>query len=108
MSVKHAKSLKDMISKIIDMKHSDRLLYLRDLNDVEFKLIQEIVINFMQKNLKTPPETFHELQKIKDFMRAFVSCKNSKKRKRALLTTLKGLRMVALLLPVLNLFLNNV
>lgn len=108
LSVKHAKLLKEFTNKILEMTHSERLKYFKSMSDVEFKFIDEIVLNFMNKNITTPPETVHEMKNIKDFMRTFIKTKGGSKRKKALLVTLKGLRMVAYILPLLNLILQNV
>lgn len=90
------------------MSHSERLVYFKNIKADEFKLIDEIILNFLQKNIKTKPESMYELKKIKDFLRAFIKVKTRSKRKKALLLSLRGLRMVALVFPLVNFILQNV
>ena len=108
LTVKHAKLLREFTDKILQMNHSERLQYFKNINEAELKFIEEIVLNFLNNNIKTPPETFSEMKKIKNFLRSFISTKGRLKHKKTLLASLKGLRMVACILPLVNLIVQNV
>ena len=108
LTIKHAKLLRGFTDKILEMTHSERLQYFKNINEGELKFIEEIVLNFLNNNIKAPPETFSEMKKIKSFLRSFVKTKGRFKYKKTLLSSLKGLSMVAYILPLVNLIVQNV
>ena len=79
-----------------------RIKYFSKIPKRELKLITEITVNLLQSNIPVPFEVFKLLGKVKDIIRMLADISISDKKKREVLTGLRGSQYISLILPYLK------
>lgn len=82
------------------MKSSEQQLALRNINNHQIDLISEICLNFLNSNIKTSYSKLNLLAKFRNYLHKLSSKSISHKLKRNILSSLQGLYILKLLLPV--------
>ena len=98
--------LKSFIIKLNKISHSKRLTYLQTIKPDEIDLISEIVLNFLNDNIKIDIRSYTFLKRLKKTLYILTSKTKSYILKRKLLSTLKGLQILKILLPLVSISLN--
>ena len=98
--------LKSFIIKLNKISHSKRLTYLQTIKPDEIDLISEIVLNFLNDNIKIDIKSYTFLKRLKKTLYILARKSKSYILKRKLLSSLKGLQILKILLPLVSISLN--
>ena len=98
--------LKLFLIKLNKLSHSKRLTYLQTIKPNEIDLISEIVLNFLNDNIKVDIRSYTFLKRLKKTLYILTHKSKSYILKRNLLSTLKGLQILKILLPLVSISLN--
>lgn len=98
---------KDKIKKIVSflesLKHSklkDRHIFISKLENREIDYISEICLNLLHLNIKPPHSKISLLNRLKTVIQALISKTKSYKIKKKLLSSIKGLQLLNIILPI--------
>ena len=98
--------LRSFIIKLTNISHSKRLIYLQTIKPDEIDLISEIILNFLNDNIKVDIKSYTFLKRLKKILYILVRKSKSYILKRKLLSSLKGLQILKILLPLVSISLN--
>ena len=101
-------NLKEFIIKLNSLSHFNRLSYLKTIKSNEIDLISEIVLNFLNSNIKSDVKSYTFLKRLREILYILVNKSKSYISKRKILNSLKGLQILKLLLPLVSITLNIV
>ena len=94
----------NLFNKIKSYTQAERRHFFSTISRKDIKLITEVVLNFLKKNIILSKKPLQLLEKIKESVRKLGSLKTSFKLKKNILTSIKGLQIISILLmPVLKL-----
>ena len=94
------KELHTLLMKLKNLSHSERKVYFVSIPKQELILISEIVLNFLNDRFHVPAFKFKLLKRIKNSIRKLADKKVSLKNKRIILSSIKGLQIINILLPI--------
>ena len=97
---KHIKKLKKFIEKIIKLNHIERISYFQTIEPKEINLISEIILNFLNLNIKLDSRSYNLLKRVRDKLYLLTKKKTSVKIKRLILKSIKGLGIIKILFPL--------
>ena len=96
----HLKTVSSFIEKILKLKQPDRILYIDSISKKEIDIISEIIVNFLNSNIKLDTKSYNLLKRVKTEIYKLGGKKKSYKLKKEVLNTLKGLHIINLLFPL--------
>lgn len=92
--------IQNFIKLIIKLTPSQRVKYIQSMSNKEIDYISEICLNFLKSNITTDKETVKVLDSLRNEIRSLGSKGKSRIWKKKLLLTLKGLRVLQFLFPI--------
>lgn len=96
----HLTNLKEFVEKLNNLEPSKQIHYIKKLTDQEIDYLSEIVLNFLSSKIKVNIANYQSLKKSKNILYHLASPKKSSKFKKKIFSTLKGLNILNILLPV--------
>ena len=96
----HIKKLISFLRKLSQLKHSERLEYMKTITKPEVKLISELVYNFLHSNIKTTRKSLLLLKRLRKYLHQLSKKRISYLIKKKLLQTLKGLNILNIIIPL--------
>ncbi len=101
VSKKHIDELTSFLKTFSKLSQSERVNYIKNkFSEKEINFFSEIASNFLRGNIKTDSISFKHLKRIKQYIYKLASNKTAKKYKHQLLSSLKGLQILNLLIPL--------
>ena len=100
LSGAHANKLIDFVSKLLKLSHSERLNHFKNITQEEVDFISEIVLNFIQCNIKHDRKSFLLLKRMKKYLYLLACKKTAISIKKKIIHSLKGLNILNILLPL--------
>ena len=92
----HVGELKKFIKKLLKLSNKDRFNYIKSLSNREIKFIEEIIYNILRGTIPLTLKTYNKLKRVKNELYSIIE-ENSPKE---LLYSLKGLRILSVILPI--------
>lgn len=92
--------IQNFLTLILNLTPTQRVKYIKSLSDRETDYISEICLNFLKSNILVEKEAIRPLNSLQSEIRALASKKKSREYKKKLLLTLKGLRVLQYLIPI--------
>ena len=103
LNSEHVKKLISFIEKILQLSQTERAIYFKSIKSAEIDLVTEIILNFIECNVKHDNSSLQILKRVKNYMYMLASKKTSIALKKKILQSLKGLNILNIVLPlVLN------
>lgn len=102
------KRIVQFIQYIQSLKSSDQQTVLKKINNTQIDYISEICLNFLSSNINTGYTKISLLAKFRNYIHKLSSRSVSYKTKRIIITSLKGLYILKILLPLTLQVLNSI
>ena len=96
----HIKKLQNFVNKLYRLENSERLIYMNSIKVDEIRLISELVYNFLNFNIIHDRKSLILLERVKNYMYMLASKKVSFCYKKKILSSLKGIHIINILLPL--------
>ena len=97
------KTVKNFAKKLFKLINSERLTYMKKISKKEVDIVSELILNFLHGNIRSDQKSIDLLRRIKKCLYLLVNRKSGIKIKRIILSSLKGINILNIILPlVLN------
>ena len=96
---------RDLIRRLAGLSQVERIVYFKNISLHEIEIIEDILLNVVRGNVPLNKKIFNYLKRIKKYIYLLISKKISKKTKKRILYSLKGLQIITLLLPIVKSYL---
>ena len=108
VGLNHAKVhiVRKFMKKLFSVNQRERQEYLKSISSAELRLIDEVLINILRGNISITYEKYSLLKRVKKYLYMLHSNKTSKRVKKQILTSIKGLHILSIVLPAVIEFLS--
>lgn len=93
-------SIHHFIRQFNKLKLLEKVVFLKQLTDEQVSYIEEICYNFLKSNIPTKERQVKLLSKLKKFIYSIISSKHSRKYKKKLISSVRGLHLLNVLVPL--------
>ena len=96
--------VRQLVTRLKALNQLERVEYFKSISNNDLEIITELLINVIKGNVPIPAKVFKILKRVRKYIYVLISNKISNQRKKRILYSLKGLKIISLIVPiVLNL-----
>ena len=94
--------IRELVTRLKTLNQLERVEYFKKISNNDLDIIEEILLNATRGNIPLTAKAFKILRGTRKYIYNLISNKVSKKNKKQILYSLKGLQIISLILPLVS------